>query len=148
MVEPLTLTASVIANLAFQKFLESGAGELGKKFTTEAIAAMDSLRKKLWDRLRGQSEKLAQALAQAEQGDKKALETIAKNLDVAMDDDETFATEIKTLAQQIQAGKIQDNSNMTQNVTGDNNRNIQAKAEQGGKQYIAEKMYFGVQEPD
>ena len=148
MVEPLTLTASVIANLAFQKFLESGAGELGKKFTTEAIAAMDSLRKKLWDRLRGQSEKLAQALAQAEQGDKKALETIVKNLDVAMDDDETFATEIKTLAQQIQAGKIQDNSNMTQNVTGDNNRNIQAKAEQGGKQYIAEKMYFGVQEPD
>jgi anthranilate/para-aminobenzoate synthase component I len=148
MVEPLTLTASVIANLAFQKFLESGAGELGKKFTTEAIAAMDSLRKKLWDRLRGQSEKLDQALAQAEQGDKKALETIVKNLDVAMDDDETFATEIKTLAQQIQAGKIQDNSNMTQNVTGDNNRNIQAKAEQGGKQYIAEKMYFGVQEPD
>jgi hypothetical protein len=38
MVEPLTLTASVIVNLAFQKFLESGAGELGKKFTTEAIA--------------------------------------------------------------------------------------------------------------
>jgi len=148
MVEPLTLTASVIANLAFQKFLESGAGELGKKFTTEAIAAMDSLRKKLWDRLRGKSEKLDQALAQAEQGDKKALETIAKNLDVVMDDDQTFATEIKTLAQQIQAGKIQDNSNMTQNVTGDNNRNIQAKAEQGGKQYIAEKMYFGVQEPD
>jgi hypothetical protein len=28
---------------------------------------------------------LDQALAQAEQGDKKALETIAKNLDVAMD---------------------------------------------------------------
>jgi hypothetical protein len=46
---------------------------------------MDSLRKKLWDRLRGKSEKLDQALAQAEQGDKKALETIAKNLDVAMD---------------------------------------------------------------
>jgi hypothetical protein len=85
MVEPLTLTASVIANLAFPKFLESRAGELGKKFTTEAIAAMDSLRKKLWDRLRGKSEKLDQALAQAEQGDKKALETIAKNLDVAMD---------------------------------------------------------------
>ena len=55
---------------------------------------MDSLRKKLWDRLRGKSEKLDQALAQAEQEDKKALETIAKNLDVEMDDDETFATEM------------------------------------------------------
>lgn len=148
MAEPLTLTASVIVNLAFQKFLESGAGELGKKFTTNAIAAMDSLRKELWERLQGKSEKLDQALVQAEQGDKKALETIAKNLDVEMDDDEAFATEIKTLAQQIQEGKIQDNSNMTQNVTGNNNRNTQAKAEQGGKQYIAEKMYFGVQEPD
>ncbi|MFM7439811.1 MAG: hypothetical protein ACKO2V_14635 [Snowella sp.] len=148
MVEPLTLTASVIANLAFQKFLESGAGELGKKFTTEAIAAMDRLRQKLWDKLRGKSDKLDQALAQAEQGDPKALATIAKNLDVAMDEDGTFATEIKTLAQQIQAGKIQDNSNMILNSTGDNNRNIQAKAEQGGKQYIAEKMYFGVQESD
>ena len=103
MVESLTLTALTIANLAFQKFLESGAGELGKKFTTVAIAAMDSLRKKLWDRLRGKSEKLDQALAQAEQGEKKALETIAKNLDVEMDDDETFATEIKTLAQQIRS---------------------------------------------
>jgi hypothetical protein len=148
MVEPLTLTASVIVNLACQKFLESGAGELGKKFTANAIAAMDCLRQKLWERLQGKSEKLNQALAQAAQGDKKALETIAKNLDVEMDDDEAFATEIKTLAQQIQEGKIQDNSNMTQNVTGNNNRNTQAKAEQGGKQYIAEKMYFGVQEPD
>jgi anthranilate/para-aminobenzoate synthase component I len=148
MVEPLTLTASVIANLAFQKFLESGAGELGKKFTTEAIAAMDSLRKKLWDRLRGKSEKLDQALAQAEQGDKKALETIAKNLDVVMDDDQTFATEIKTLAQQIQAGKIQDNSNMTQNVSGDHNTNIQAKAEQGGTNYNAQNINVYHGKPD
>jgi len=140
MVEPLTLTASVIANLAFQKFLESGAGELGKKFTTEAIAAMDRLRQKLWDKLRGKSDKLDQALAQAEQGDFKALDTIAKNLDVAMDNDEAFATEIKTLAQQIQAGKIQDNSNMTQNVTGDNNTNIQAKSEQGGTNYNAQTI--------
>jgi len=57
MVEPLlNLTASVIVNLAFQKFLESGAGELGKKFTTDAIATMDTLRKKLWQRLTGKSE--------------------------------------------------------------------------------------------
>lgn len=46
MVDPLsaaaTLTASKIAELAFQKFLESGAGELGKKFTTDAIAQRNS----------------------------------------------------------------------------------------------------------
>ena len=113
MVEPLlNLTASVIVNLAFQKFLESGAGELGKKFTTDAIATMDTLRKKLWQRLTGKSEKLDKALSQAEEGDRGALDTIAKNLDVVMDDDESFATEIKTLAQQIQAGKINENSRL------------------------------------
>ncbi|MFM7442239.1 MAG: hypothetical protein ACKO2V_27175, partial [Snowella sp.] len=77
MVEPLTLTASVIVNLACQKFLESGAGELGKRFTTDAITAMDSLRLKLWQRLTGKSEKLDKALSQAEeQGDRGALDTI------------------------------------------------------------------------
>ena len=43
MADPLTLTAGAIANLAFQKFIESGAGELAKKFTTEAIAKMAPL---------------------------------------------------------------------------------------------------------
>jgi hypothetical protein len=31
------LTAGVLVGLAVQKFVESGAGELAKKFTTEAI---------------------------------------------------------------------------------------------------------------
>lgn len=116
MVEPLlNLTASVIVNLAFQKFLESGAGELGKKFTTDAIAAMDRLREGLWQRLQGRSDKLDKALSQAEEGDRGALDTIAKNLDVVMDDDESFATEIKTLVQQIQAGKINESS-QTQHI--------------------------------
>jgi len=39
MTDPATIwTASAIATLAFQKLIESGAGELAKKFSTEAIA--------------------------------------------------------------------------------------------------------------
>ncbi|MEA5536470.1 hypothetical protein [Crocosphaera sp. XPORK-15E] len=39
MTDPITiLTASAIADLAFRKFIESGTGELAKKFTAEAIA--------------------------------------------------------------------------------------------------------------
>jgi hypothetical protein len=38
------ITASVIATLAFQEFIKSGAGELAKKFTGEAIAKMGQLR--------------------------------------------------------------------------------------------------------
>ncbi|MGJ3248443.1 MAG: hypothetical protein ACFE0I_20470 [Elainellaceae cyanobacterium] len=35
MADPVTtLTASAIATLAFQKFIESGVGELAKRFTT------------------------------------------------------------------------------------------------------------------
>jgi hypothetical protein len=39
MTDPITaLTVSTIASLAFQEFVKSGAGELAKKFTGEAIA--------------------------------------------------------------------------------------------------------------
>ncbi|AFY92602.1 hypothetical protein [Chamaesiphon minutus] len=45
MPEPITtMTASTIATLAFQEFVKSGAGELSKKFTAEAIAKMGQLR--------------------------------------------------------------------------------------------------------
>jgi len=75
--EPVTtLTAAVIANLAFQKFVEAGAGELAKKFTTDAMAKMDDLRQKIMARLRGKSEKLDEALIKAEAGDQTALTAI------------------------------------------------------------------------
>jgi hypothetical protein len=39
MTDPVTaLTASAIASLAFQEFVKSGAGDLAKRFTGEAIA--------------------------------------------------------------------------------------------------------------
>jgi hypothetical protein len=53
MTDPVSLTAATIATLACQKFIESGAGELAKKFTTEAIAKMESLLKRIWTKLRG-----------------------------------------------------------------------------------------------
>jgi hypothetical protein len=39
--DPVSLGAGAIAKLAFQKFIESGAGELAKRFTAEAIALYD-----------------------------------------------------------------------------------------------------------
>ena len=38
-----------------------------------------------------------------ENGDRTALETVTKNLDVVLDDDPEFAHELKLLAQTIQA---------------------------------------------
>ena len=137
MVEPVTtIAASTISTLAFQKFIESGAGELAKQFTGAAISKMDELRQKIWDKLRGKSNKLDKALAQVENGDHEALVTITKNLDVVMDEDSDFAIEIQTIAQEINAGKLLDESRMTMNVS-DQAKGWQTKVE-GGTAYIGE----------
>ncbi len=130
------LTAGVLVTLAASKFIESSAGELAKKFTTEAIAKIPELWRQIKTKLSGKSAKVDEALVNVEKGDQIALETVTKNLDVVLDDDPDFAHELKLLAQTIQAGKIQDNSSMTQNIS-DNARGWQTKVE-GGTAYIGE----------
>ena len=136
MLDPVTtITASAIATLAFQEFIKSGAGELAKKFTGEAIAKMGELRQKIWGRLRGKHALAEAALEKAEAGDKTAIETVGTLLGVEMLDP-TFAAEVQTIAQVINAGKIQDNSSMNQNNY-DNAKGWQTKVE-GGTAYIGE----------
>jgi hypothetical protein len=62
------ITASAIATLAFQEFIKSGAGELAKKFTGEAIAKMGQLRQLIWDSLTGKHPAADLALEQAKAG--------------------------------------------------------------------------------
>jgi hypothetical protein len=128
--EPIsTLTATAIANLAFQEFIKSGAGELAKKFTAEAIAKMGDLRKLLWERLRGKHAISEAALQKAETGDKESIATVGKLLDVEMLDP-TFASQVHAIAQEINAGKLLDQSTMTQNNY-DNATGFQTKVEGG-----------------
>lgn len=129
------LTVSLIAKLAFQKFLESGSEDLGKKFTQEALSKMDRLRKLIWDKLKG-NPKPQEALNKVEQGSKPDLERVISYLQVAMDEDDLFAEQVQTLATEINAGKIQDNSSMTQ-INQDNAKGWQTKVE-GGTAYIGE----------
>jgi hypothetical protein len=130
------ITASILVGLAVQKFVESSAGELAKKFTTEAIAKIPELWQQIKNRLQGKSAKVDEALVKLESGDRSAIDTVTKNLDVLLDDEPEFANELKLLAQTIQAGKIQDNSSMNQNNS-DNARGWQTKVE-GGTAYIGE----------
>ncbi|MBD2465715.1 hypothetical protein H6G89_32525 [Oscillatoria sp. FACHB-1407] len=140
MTDPATFTAAAIATLAFTKFLESGAGKLAEKFTETAIAKMDELRQKIWNRLRGKHAMAEEALQKAEAGDKTAIETVGTLLGVEMLDPQ-FASEVKAIAQEIHAGKLQDNSSMTQNNY-DNARGWQTKVE-GGTAYIGEIHQYG-----
>jgi hypothetical protein len=119
MADPVTtLTASAIATLAFQKFIDSAAGELAKKFSTEAIAKMDTLLKRIWAKLRGKPwvEEVKATLDQTHTITPEQVNQIAAYLQVAMDEDPQFARDVQMLAQEINAGKLIDQSNMVQKV--------------------------------
>ena len=109
------LTAGAIATLAFTKAFEKTI----EKFTEAALVKMDKLRKKIWDKLRGNI-KAETALTAAEKGSKADLDTVTAYLRVEMDKDEQFAQEVQTLArdihQEINIGKIQGQN--VQNVYG------------------------------
>jgi hypothetical protein len=97
MTDTATLTASAVAALAFQEFIKSGAGELAKKFTGEAITKMEQLRELIWSRLTGKHPAADVALEQAKAGEQAGVDTIATLLGVEMLD-EDFAGEVRVIA--------------------------------------------------
>ncbi len=100
------ITASILVGLAVQKFVESSAGELAKKFTTEAIAKIPELWQQIKNKLQGKSSKVDEALVKLEAGDRSGIDTVTKNLDVVLDEDEAFAKLVQKLAQEINSGQI------------------------------------------
>jgi hypothetical protein len=142
MTDPVTaLTASAIASLAFQEFIKSGAGELAKRFAPKAIAKMNDLRELIWHKLQGNPDAVA-AIEQVKNGSEEVLSELTTDLKRAMDKDPEFASQVQAIAQEIHAGKIQDNSSMVQNNSG-NARGWQTKVE-GGTAYIGEIRQYGV----
>jgi hypothetical protein len=134
------LTASTIAALAFQKFIEGSAGELAKKFTVDAIAKMEQLRELIWSRLTGKHPAAEKAIEQAKAGEQAGVDTVATLLGVEMLD-EAFAGQVKAIALEINAGKLLDQSTMTQNNS-DNARGWQTKVE-GGTAYRTHLTSYG-----
>jgi len=134
--EPVTLTAAAIATLAFTKSIETVTEEL----TKGVLSKLEQLRDKIWQKLKGKP-KAEEALKKVEQGSKPELEEVAVYLQEAMDDDEEFSQEVKTLAQeihqQINIGKMQ--AKGIQNVYGGEayqSIDNQGQAFQGGNHTI------------
>jgi hypothetical protein len=140
MPDPVILTASAIATLAFQEFIKNGAGELAKKFTEEAITKIEQLRQLIWDNLRSNPDAKT-ALSNVEQGQAEDLADIGTYLKAVMGKDAEFASQVQAIAQEINAGKLLDQSFMTQNNY-DNARGWQTKVE-GGTAYIGEIHQHG-----
>jgi adenosyl cobinamide kinase/adenosyl cobinamide phosphate guanylyltransferase len=99
--EPATITAAMIAQLAFNEFIKSSAGEAAKKLTGEALTKANDLRKAIWAKFRG-NERAETALEAVEkQGTTAAVDRVTKYLDLEMEEDGTFAAEVQQMAQQI-----------------------------------------------
>jgi hypothetical protein len=76
MADPIiTLTAS--AKALHQEFIKSGAGELAKKFTGDAIAKIEQLRELIWNRLTSKHPAADVALEQAKVGEQAGIDAIA-----------------------------------------------------------------------
>jgi hypothetical protein len=143
MTDPVTaLTASAIASLAFQEFVKSGAGDLAKRFTGEAIAKMGWLRELIWGRLAGKHPAVDEAIEKAKAGEQEGIDHVAAFLGSELLIDKEFAGQVQAIAKEINAGKLLDQSSMTQNNY-DNARGFQIKVEGGtaniGEVHISEK---------
>jgi hypothetical protein len=102
-----TMTASAIASLAFQEFVKSGAGELAKKFTAEAIAKMGQLRELIWNKLKGNPD-AEEALEKVHAGSEEEIPDVVTYLKSAMNNDREFASQVQAIAQEINAGRKPD----------------------------------------
>lgn len=130
------LTAGTIATLAFTKAFEKTI----EKFTEAALLKMDTLRKKIWEKLQI-NPNAEKALNAVEDGNKDELKNVKIYLEHAMLEDKQFGAEVQALAQEINTGKLQDNSHMTQ-YNSDNAKGWQTKVE-GGTAYVGEINFHG-----
>jgi hypothetical protein len=140
MIDPGTalMAAGKIMTLAVQKFIESGSGELGKKFTTEAVTKMDILLNRIWRKLQGKPrvEEVRESVEKNQKITSDQISQIAAYLQVAMDEDSQFANEVCALAKEINKGKRIDKSTMIQNNS-DQAKGWQSEVN-GGTAYIGE----------
>ncbi len=125
------ITATTIAALAFTKAFEKTV----EKFTETALKKIDDLRKKIFDKFRGNN-KVEPALEAAEKGSKEDLETVADYLKILMREEPEFAEELQKLAREIKAGQKQEDKSMTQ-INQDNAKGWQTQIS-GGTNFIGE----------
>ncbi|MBE7382287.1 MAG: hypothetical protein F6J95_012865 [Leptolyngbya sp. SIO1E4] len=140
MVEALTLAAAqAIAKIALDKFVEGGAGELGKTLTTALTQKVMQLGTVVWNKIHGLTPAVA-ALEGAVQDKPEEAQKLKKYLFRLWEDEQSeFTQEIKKLADELhfELAQIEDNSSMTQ-INQDNARGWQVKVTGGKDTQIGE----------
>ncbi len=99
----VALTAAEILKLAFNEFIKSSAGEAAKKLTTEALNKANELRHKIVSRFKDRQNLKAEKAITAvqEQYSLEALNKLTTYLDDEMEEEPSFAHDLRQLAQQI-----------------------------------------------
>jgi hypothetical protein len=114
-----TAAALALAKLALDKFVEGGAGELGKKLTEAASQKVMALGAVIWEKVKG-SDRAIQVLTEAEQGKPEAELQLKNYLNSLWKDEQSpFVQEVKKLADDLhfELTQIEDNSSLTVNVS-------------------------------
>jgi hypothetical protein len=138
MMELITLVAAqAIAKVAFDKFVEGGAGELGKKLTEPVAQKVMQLGNTVWNRIKGNAPAIVvlEGAAQEQPEDMQKLKKYLHSL--WKDENSEFTREVKTLADEIhfELTQIEDhNSSMNQNNYG--GRNYQTKTDGNSINFI------------
>lgn len=104
MTDPIvSFTAAEIIKLAFNEFIKSSAGETAKKLTSKALNKTNELRHKIVsqfkDRRNVKAEKAITALQ--EENSLEAVNKLTTYLDDEMEEQPTFADDLRQLARQI-----------------------------------------------
>ncbi len=135
--EIVTTTAALaIGKIALDKFVEGGAGELGKKLTTAATDKLITLGNAVLSKIRG-NETAVEVLVGAAAEKPEDVQKLTNYLGSLWNKTPEFAAEVKKLANDLhfELTQIQDNSSVVTHVhdggiayvtpiTGDHNTNI------------------------
>jgi len=95
-----TAAAMTIAKIAFDKFIEGGAGELGKKVTEGITQKVQQLAQAVWPRLKGNQEAL-KVLQAAEKGSVEDTQKLKNYLDALWTKNPEFGQQVQQLAKEI-----------------------------------------------
>jgi hypothetical protein len=98
MTDPITV--ATIVELAFTKLVETGVGEVAKKYTGAALEKIDQLYQTIRARLSKKPEAKA-AIEAVERKQTQDLSAVTQHLQAEMADDPTFADQVRQLAHQI-----------------------------------------------
>ena len=95
-----TAAAMTIAKIAFDKFIEGGAGELGRKVTEGITNKVEQLAQAVWPRLKGNAEAL-KVLQAAEQGSVENTQKLTNYLNTLWTNNPEFGEQVQQLAKEI-----------------------------------------------